>query len=118
MKKLLTIFTVLCLLGSTANAADKAAKAPRSRLLIMLETKFVSGHKLKGPPEEYKPDNNPNTIELVALPRSDEGPSRVSADGQVIFLNGTDLRSQSARDDLMNQAFDILEQKEKESDSK
>jgi hypothetical protein len=115
MKKFLLASTMLCLMASNSNAADQAAKAPRSRILIMLETKFVAGQTLKGHPDKYAHDNNVNTIELVALPKGDMSPSMVSADGQVIFLSEKDLRSGSAREDLAEQAFDIIEKKEKES---
>jgi hypothetical protein len=83
----------------------------------MLETKFVDGGKLKGSPHEYVADKDPNTIELVQLPKSDPGPSRVSSDGQVIFLTVADLRSRKANDALLEQAFDILEMREAEAAS-
>ena len=94
--------------------AEEPAKAPRSRI-IMLDTQFVEGRKLTGPPDEYVSDGDRNTIELVALPKGDPGPSRVSSDGQVIFLTQADLRSRKANDALMDEAFDILEKNEAEA---
>jgi len=110
-KSMLWIATV-ALTFSIVCMADEPAKGPRSRLLIMLQTQVVSGKKLNGPADEYVDDNNPNTIELVALPKNDTGPSRVSANGQVIFLTQKDLRSAAINEALMDQAFDIIEKKE------
>jgi hypothetical protein len=108
--------TTLLLSAPLSMAADEFAKqgttkAPRSRIMIMLETNIVPGKKLKGPPAEYKPDKDPNTIELVELPSSDTGPSRVSEDGQVIFVR--DMRmTQKETKQLMDKAFDILVERE------
>lgn len=115
MKKLVLWIVGITVVPSLACLADEPSKAPRSRLTIMLQTKFVSGKKLKGPPEEYVDDKNPNTIELVALPKDDPGPSRVSADGQVIFLTQQDVRGHGPNEALMEQAFDIIEKSEVEA---
>ena len=106
---------ILGIATSMSCQAQEPAKAPRSRIIIMLETKFVEGRKLTGPPDEYVNDGDRNTIEIVALPKGDPGPSRVSSDGQVIFLTHADLRSRKTNDALMDEAFDILEKKETEA---
>jgi len=103
----------LAMAASMTCLADEPAKAPRSRITLMLETEVVEGRKLTGKPEEYVSDGNPNTIELVALPKGDPGPSRVSADGQVIFLTRADMRGEP-NDALLQKAFDILEKMEAE----
>jgi hypothetical protein len=100
---------------SIASFAEEPAKAPGPRIMLMLETKFVEGRKLQGPPEEYVPDKDPKSIELVQLPKGDPGPSRVSSDGQVIFLTVADVRSSKANDALIEQAFDILERRQAEA---
>jgi hypothetical protein len=98
-----------------AKPADAAvAKPPRNRIMIMLETEIVPGKKLKGPASEYQHDADPNTIELVILGRDDPGPSRVSEDGEVIFQKGTRLSGDEVNA-LVEKAFDIREQREKES---
>jgi hypothetical protein len=79
----------------------------------MLDTKVVVGKKLKGPASEYQHDGNPNTIELVILGRDDPGPSRVSEDGEVIFQKGTRASEEEVHA-LVEKAFDIREQREKE----
>lgn len=118
MNKLVLLAATVAVVCSLTCLADESVKAPRSRLRIMLETKFVAGKQLKGPAAEYVDDKNPNTIELVALPKDDPGPSRVSADGQVIFLTQRDFRQQGANEALMEQAFDIIEKNEVEAAKK
>lgn len=86
-------------------------KEPRSKIIIMLDTRVVAGKKLKGPAAEYQPDNDPNTIELVILGPNDEGPSHVSEDGEVIFQRGTHA-SQEEVDSLLDQAFEIRVKRE------
>jgi hypothetical protein len=100
--------------GPAKPADAPVAKPPRNRIMIMLDTKVVVGKKLKGPASEYQHDNDPNTIELVILGRDDPGPSRVSEDGEIIFQKGTRVSDDEA-DGLLQKAFDIREQREKES---
>jgi hypothetical protein len=109
------VFLGLGLAASMSCLAEEPAKSPSSRIMLMLDTKFVTGRKLTGPPEEYVRDSDRKTIELVALPKNDPGPSRVASDGQVIFLTQADMRSGKANDALMQQAFDILEKNETEA---
>ena len=115
MNRWAIVFLGFGIAASMSCLAEEPAKAPRSRIILMLDTKFVSGRKLTGPPDEYVRDGDRNTIELVALPKDDPGPSRVASDGQVIFLTQSDMRSGKANDALMQQAFDILEKAEAEA---
>jgi hypothetical protein len=115
MKRWAIVSAGFALAASMSCLAEEPAKSPRSRIMLMLETKFVPGRKLKGPADEYVRDGDRNTIELVELPKDDPGPSRVASDGQVIFLTRADMRSGTTNDDLMEQAFDILEKHEAEA---
>ncbi len=109
MNRWTIVSAAFAIAASTSCLAEEPAKSSGSRIMLMLETKFVTGKKLKGPADEYVRDKDPKTIELVALPKDDPGPSRVASDGQVIFLTQADLRSRKANDALMEEAFDILE---------
>jgi len=114
---LLTLVSMVSLAADPepAKPADApAAKPPRSRILIMLETKVVVGKKLTGPASEYQHDDDPNTVELVMLGRDDPGPSRLSEDGEVIFQKGK-RASEDEIHALLDKAFDIREQREKEA---
>lgn len=115
MNRSMIVCVGLAIAASMNCLAEEPAKSSGSRIMLMLETKFVTGKKLKGPADEYVRDNDPKTIELVALPKDDPGPSRVASDGQVIFLTQADMRSGKANDALMEQAFDILEKKAAET---
>jgi hypothetical protein len=97
---------VLMLLICDAAIPSEAPSEEGSRIMIMLETEIIPGKKLKGPPEEYKSDGNPKTIELVTLRPSDDGPSRVSEDGEVVFLRDPKAATNEF-DALLEKAFDI-----------
>lgn len=120
MFRLFALFLSLVSMASLAAEPEPAkpadppvAKPQGNRIMIMLQTNIVPGKKLKGPASEYQKDNDPNTIELVILGRDEPGPSRVSEDGEVIFQKGTRL-SEGEIDALVEKAFDIREQREKE----
>ncbi len=49
-------------------------------------TKVIAITELHGAVSEYKSDGDPGTLELVFLKDKKNGPSRVSDDGEVIFL--------------------------------
>ena|SRR5215475_955610 len=88
--------------GALAGEPDPAAlKALMVKL--MQETKVVAV-QLSGPAADFKPDNDPNTLEIVFLTRKEDGPSRVSADGEVIFLYNPSDKEQQA---LITKAFEI-----------
>jgi hypothetical protein len=71
---------------------------------LMRETKVIAVTSLSVPASEYKSDGDPNTLEIVFLTRKSDGPSRVSDDGEVIFLNHASDKQQS---DLIARAFDV-----------
>jgi hypothetical protein len=71
---------------------------------ILEQTKVVAVMALKVPASEYKGDGDPNTLEVVFLSKKSDGPSRVSDDGEVIFLYKP---SDDVRQKLIGRAFEI-----------
>ena len=101
--KYLALSTVL--LAALSYAADPTAEEVRQlQVKLMIETQVVAVTELKGPASEYKSDGDPNTLELVFLENKQDGPSRVSDDGEVIFLYKA---SQKEQQRLIEQAFRI-----------
>jgi hypothetical protein len=93
------------LLAALAHAADPTAEEVRQlQVKLMIETQVVAVTELKGPASEYKSDGDPDTLELVFLENKQDGPSRVSDDGEVIFLYKA---SQKEQQKLIEQAFRI-----------
>jgi hypothetical protein len=53
---------------------------------LMVNTKVVAVTKLDGPADSHESDDDPMTLEIVMLTEPSDGPSRVSHDGEVIFM--------------------------------
>src|SRR5579871_1357168 len=99
----ITVFLVL--VAATAVAAEPDPKALADMIVkLMEETKVVAVMSIDGPASGYKSDGDPNTLEIVFLTKKSDGPSRVSDDGEVIFLYKASDKEQSA---LIGKAFDI-----------
>lgn len=87
------------------NAAEPSPETLHDMVLkLMQETKVLAVMDLTVPASEYKADGDPNTLEIVTLEKKSDGPSRVTDDGEVIFLNHASSKEQSA---LIAKAFDI-----------
>lgn len=95
------------LLPQAAFAADQAPNAEELRFKILVETQIVVVEKPSALASEYKGDGNPDTLEIVMLPK-DGGPSRVSDDGEVIFDNAAPDDEKAA---LMDKAISIRVQR-------
>lgn len=94
---------IAILLGALAHAAEPTAEQIRQlQLKLIIETQVIAVPELKGPASEYKSDGDPNTLEIVFLTNKQDGPSRVSDDGEVIFLYKA---SQKEEQKLIAQAF-------------
>jgi hypothetical protein len=92
-------------LTALAHAADPTAEELRQlQIKLMIETQVVAVPEFKGAASEYKSDGDPNTLEIVFLKSKQDGPSRVSDDGEVIFLYKA---SQKEEQKLIEQAFKI-----------
>jgi hypothetical protein len=70
---------------------------------LVQQTKLVSV-QLSVPASEFKSNGDPNAIEVVFVAREEDGPSRVSEDGKVVFLYNP---SGQEFGDLMRKAFAI-----------
>lgn len=55
---------------------------------LMVKTKVVAVTNYSGDAREFKADADPETLELVLLPRKKGATSHTSDDGEVIFLYG------------------------------
>lgn len=71
---------------------------------LMQSAKMNMRMGLDVPAAEYKGDGDPDTIEIVMLDKKKDGPSRVSEDGEVIFLYKASDKKQQA---LIEEAFQI-----------
>ena len=88
-----------------ANAAEPSPQAQHDMVQkLMQDTKVLAVTELKVPASQYKADGDPGTLEIVALDKKSDGPSRVTDDGEVIFLNHPSQKEHSA---LIAKAFDI-----------
>ena len=74
------------------------------RTRILTETKMNVVMELAVPAAEFKGDGDPTTIEIVFLTKKADGPSRVSDDGEVIFLYKASDKTQQK---LITRAFEI-----------
>lgn len=85
-----------------------AAEAPTDpaalKVHIMEMTRIVAVMGIEGPSADFKDDADPDTLQIVFLSKKSDGPSRVSPDGEVVFLYKASDKLQSK---LIGQAFDL-----------
>lgn len=78
-------------LAATVSAKDEEViltdelRALMADLMINTKVSAVTGNE--GPAEDYQPDEDPMTLEIVMLPKRSDDPSRVLHGGEVIVLN-------------------------------
>jgi len=100
---------LLSVSSATAAACSPADMNPTQiklmQVKLMQETKLIAVMEIKVPADKYASDGDPNTLEIVFLSKPEDGASRVSDDGEVIFLtkDATDDEQQA----LTMKAFDI-----------
>jgi hypothetical protein len=97
----LGLVIALTAVGTSVTAFAESADELRDR--ILRQTKVVVT-QLSVPAREYKGDGDPNTLEIVFLTNKSDGPSRVSDDGEVIFLYKA---SDNTQQQLISRAFEI-----------
>jgi len=98
-------FSTVLLLGALAVQAEPTEEQFNAkRVELMEKTKVVARMGLDVPAAEYKSDGDPDTLEIIFLENKKDGPSRVSDDGEVIFLYKASDKKQS---ELIQQAFNI-----------
>jgi len=88
-------------ISMTASAAETDAEV---RKRILTETKMNVVMELAVPAADFKGDGDPTTLEIVFLTKKADGPSRVSDDGEVIFLYKASDKTQQK---LIARAFEI-----------
>jgi hypothetical protein len=86
------------------STAVHAETETERRTRILTGTKMNVVTELTVPAAEFKGDSDPTTLELVFLTKKSDGPSRVSDDGEVIFLYKA---SDKVQQQLIQRAFEI-----------
>jgi hypothetical protein len=86
------------------SAAAFADPSDDLRTRILKQTKVIVVTELPVPAAEYKGDGKANTLEIVILTKESDGPSRVTDDGEVIFLYKASKETQR---ELITRAFEI-----------
>ena len=99
-KPVVTVIAVTVLVSTAAMAETDDERRTR----ILTETKMNVVMDLAVPAAEFKGDGDPSTIEIVFLAKKADGPSRVSDDGEVIFLYKASDKTQQK---LIARAFEI-----------
>jgi hypothetical protein len=85
-------------------AAEPPMDAAALKVHLMEVTKIVAVMGINGPAKDFKDDGDPDTLQIVFLDKKSDGPSRVSPDGEVIFLYKASDKEQQK---LIDQAFDL-----------
>jgi hypothetical protein len=87
-KKFGRVAVVAILLCSAGFSAARANDTDQQKLLQLMQiTKVIMIPHSTVPANKFVADNDPNSLEVVFLNSAAEGPSHVSDDGQVIFLD-------------------------------
>lgn len=111
MSRMFVIATsVAALFAAQPAQAQSDTEGPdQVRLKVMQDTLLIAVNNYSGPANTFVEDNDPNTLQIVFLQKTEQGNSHVSEDGEVVFLSpGT---SQDLQQELINAAFDLRYQK-------
>jgi hypothetical protein len=101
MKTIVGIATV-ALVAALSSAASGAETENECKVRLMETTKLIA--VVGDAVAHFAPDSDPDSLEVVFLTKPEQGKSRVSDDGQVIYINNATGDEQEA---LTLQAFDI-----------
>lgn len=101
------LMLALCL--ASAAHSQQGDNAEQLKLQLMKTTQVVGVTDYADSPDAFVEDRDQNTLQIVFLAKAEYGPSRVSEDGEVIFLApGVTEDEQS---NLIGKAFDIRVQR-------
>lgn len=98
------LFIFVALSAPTLHAGESQADA-RARLELFQSTQMIFVESYAGQAQDFVPDDNPKSIQIVPLALASQGKSHVSQDGQVIFLRPNDERKMEK---LIEEAFTKL----------
>jgi len=84
--RLAMLFFALAVPTSALLAGEPPTDPAALKIHLMETTKVVAVMGIDGPSTEFKDDGDPDTLQIVFLDKKSDGPSRVSPDGEVIFL--------------------------------
>lgn len=102
--RLVTFLLALLLPSFSVLASDSPADRAAVLTKIMETTKVIAVMDIDGPSTSFKNDGDPTTLEIVFLSKKSDGPSRVSPDGEVVFLYKA---SDEVQSELIGKAFDL-----------
>jgi hypothetical protein len=97
---LLALFFPISVVLASEPPTDQAAL----RVHLMETTKVIGIMGVEGSSTDFRDDDDPDTLEIVLLSKKSNGPSRVSPDGEVVFLYEASDELQS---ELIGKAFDL-----------
>jgi len=99
-----TFLSALLLLTSALWASTPPTDAAALKAHLMETTKVIAVMGIDGSSTDFKDDGDPDTLQIVFLSKKSDGPSRVSPNGEVIFLYKASDTQQS---ELIGKAFDM-----------
>ncbi|TYT25401.1 hypothetical protein FZO89_03470 [Luteimonas viscosa] len=102
--RLETLLVALLFPSFAVAATDAPVEKAALRAKIMEETRLIAIMDLDRSSVTFKDDGDPTTLEVVFLSKRSDGPSRVSADGEIVFLYKASDHLQS---ELIDRAFDL-----------
>jgi hypothetical protein len=100
MKTIMAVAGLAFAVLLSSAAAEETANQCKVRLMETTKLIAVQGDSVAN----FSPDSDLDTLEVVFLTKPEQGKSRVSDDGQVIYINNATDQEQQA---LTLQAFDI-----------
>jgi hypothetical protein len=105
IRKLRTIAgaVVVCSLAWVPASAGEPTAQELAQMMIT--TKMIAITNLSTPADKFVSDGDPDTLEVVFLSKPEDGPSRVSDDGEVVFVSPA--TSDSEQQALITKAFVI-----------
>jgi hypothetical protein len=90
MKTLVVTLAMLMACSASLSAKDEqVVLSDEVRALmvqLMTDTKVNAVTEIEVPAVDYQSDGDPMTLEIVMLSKQSDGPSRVSDDGEIIFM--------------------------------
>jgi hypothetical protein len=90
MKKVAVALAMLAACSARVSAKDEQvvlSEEVRALMVqLMTDTKVKAVTEFEGPAADYQSDGDPMTLEIVMLSKQADGPSRVSDDGEIIFM--------------------------------